>query len=96
MAILRHVEATPGERAAYLKQALAMRRAQGAEIVEGAADVAEEAEEGAEAVELSRNATRNSAAASSSCSRCPSGVSASAHRPTSTGSRAEAAKASPP
>ena len=52
MAILRHVEATPGERAAYLKQALAMRRAQGAEIVEGAADVAEEAEEGAEAVEL--------------------------------------------
>ena len=37
MAILRHVEATPGERAAYLKQALAMRRAQGAEVAEGAA-----------------------------------------------------------
>ena len=37
MAILRHVEATPGERAAYIKQALAMRRAQGAEVVEGAA-----------------------------------------------------------
>jgi DNA gyrase subunit A len=52
MAILRHVEATPGERAAYLKQALAMRRAQGAEVSESA--VAEvEAEEGAEAVELS-------------------------------------------
>jgi DNA gyrase subunit A len=52
MAILRHVEASPGERAAYLKQALAMRRAQGAEVVEGA--VAEvEAEEGAEAVDLS-------------------------------------------
>ena len=34
MAILRHVEATPGERAAYLKQALAMRRAQGAEVAE--------------------------------------------------------------
>ena len=32
MAILRHVEATPGERAAYLKQALAVRRAQGAEV----------------------------------------------------------------
>jgi DNA gyrase subunit A len=31
MAILRHVEATPGEREIYLKQALAMRRAQGAE-----------------------------------------------------------------
>jgi DNA gyrase subunit A len=46
MAILRHVEASPGERAAYLKQALAMRRAPGAEVVEGAA-----AED--EAVELS-------------------------------------------
>ena len=32
MAILRHVEADAGERAAYLKQALAMRRAQGDEI----------------------------------------------------------------
>jgi len=55
MAILRHVEASPGERAAYLKQALAMRRAQGAEVVEGAATEAAEveAEEGAEAVELS-------------------------------------------
>jgi DNA gyrase subunit A len=52
MAILRHVEATPGERAAYIKQALAMRRAQGAEIVEGTADAAEEVEEGAETVEL--------------------------------------------
>ncbi len=53
MAILRHVEATPGERAEYIKQALAMRRAQGAEIVEGA-DVADaEVEEGAEAVDLS-------------------------------------------
>ena len=56
MAILRHVEATPGERAAYIKQALAMRRAQGAEVVdagiEGAAEV--EAEEGGEeAVDLS-------------------------------------------
>jgi DNA gyrase subunit A len=54
MAILRHVEASPGERAAYMKQALAMRRAQGAEIAEGAADAPEvEAEEGAEAVDLS-------------------------------------------
>jgi DNA gyrase subunit A len=55
MAILRHAEATPGERAAYLKQALAMRRAQGADGTEGAAETALEvvAEEGAEAVDLS-------------------------------------------
>jgi DNA gyrase subunit A len=54
MAILRHVEASPGERAAYLKQALAMRRAQGAEVADGAvAEVEAEAEEAAEAVELS-------------------------------------------
>ncbi len=54
MAILRHVEATPGERAAYIKQALAMRRAQGAEIAEGAAEAPEvEAEEGAETIDLS-------------------------------------------
>jgi DNA gyrase subunit A len=52
MAILRHVEATPGERAAYMKQALAMRRAQGAEVAESVATEEEEAEEGAEAVEL--------------------------------------------
>jgi DNA gyrase subunit A len=51
MAILRHVEATPGERTAYLRQALAVRRAQGAETHEATAEV--EAEEGAEAVELS-------------------------------------------
>src|SRR5262245_32519919 len=51
MAILRHAEASPGERAAYLKQALAVRRSQGAELAEAAAEV--EAEEGAEAVELS-------------------------------------------
>jgi DNA gyrase subunit A len=53
MAILRHVEATPGERAAYMKQALAMRRAQGAEVVEGAAEAPDaDAEESTEAVEL--------------------------------------------
>jgi DNA gyrase subunit A len=51
MAILRHVEASPGERAAYLKQALSVRRSQEAELPEGAPEV--EAEEGAEAVELS-------------------------------------------
>ncbi|MDX2202011.1 MAG: DNA gyrase subunit A [Hyphomicrobiaceae bacterium] len=51
MAILRHVDATPGERAAYLKQASAMRRAQGAELVEGAPEP--EIEEGAESVDLS-------------------------------------------
>ncbi len=51
MAILRHVDATPGERAAYLKQAIAMRRAQGAEVAEGAPEP--EVEEGAESVDLS-------------------------------------------
>jgi DNA gyrase subunit A len=54
MAILRHVDATPGERAAYIKQALAMRRAQGAEIADGAAEAPEvDVEEGAEVVDLS-------------------------------------------
>jgi DNA gyrase subunit A len=55
MAILRHVGATPGERAAYIKQALAVRRAQGAEIVDTAVEPAAEveAEEGEEAVDLS-------------------------------------------
>ena len=53
MAILRHVEASPGERAAYIKQALAMRRAQGAEVSDATAEIADvDAEEGAEAVEL--------------------------------------------
>ena len=53
MAILRHVEATPGEREAYMRQALAVRRAQDAEAVDaGAEGPGEEAEEGAEAVEL--------------------------------------------
>jgi DNA gyrase subunit A len=55
MAILRHVEATPGEREAYMRQALAMRRAHDAEAVEAgaeASDVEVEAEEGAEAIEL--------------------------------------------
>jgi DNA gyrase subunit A len=53
MAILRHAEASPGERAAYLKQALAVRRSQGAEAAEAAAEVEAEVEEGAEAVDLS-------------------------------------------
>jgi DNA gyrase subunit A len=57
MAILRHVGATPGEREAYMRQALAMRRAQDAEAAEAGAEaqaeVEAEAEEGAEAVELS-------------------------------------------
>jgi DNA gyrase subunit A len=52
MAILRHVEATPGERAAYLKQANAIRRAQGAELPEGAAEVEAEAEAGESIEEL--------------------------------------------
>jgi len=52
MAILLHVEASPGERAAYLKQALSVRRAQGAEAADNGAPEAE-AEEGAETVDLS-------------------------------------------
>jgi DNA gyrase subunit A len=53
MAILRHVEATPGEREAYIKQSLAMRRAQDAESgTEAPAEPEAEAEEGAEAIEL--------------------------------------------
>jgi DNA gyrase subunit A len=52
MAILRHAEATPGERAAYLKQALAVRRSQGGETMDAsAAEV--EAEEVTETVDLS-------------------------------------------
>ena len=41
MAILRHTDATPAERAAYLKQAAAMRRAQGAEDADAAPDAAD-------------------------------------------------------
>jgi DNA gyrase subunit A len=44
MAILRHVEATPGERAVYMKQALAMRRAQSDDGPEGVAEAEVEAE----------------------------------------------------
>jgi len=53
MAILYHAEATPGEREAYLKQALAMRRAQAPEAAEAVAEsTPEEGAEAAEAVEL--------------------------------------------
>lgn len=49
MTILRHVEATPAERAAYLKQATALRRAEGTEGEDGGASDAVDIEEGAEA-----------------------------------------------
>ena len=53
LAILRHVEATPGEREAYIKQSLAMRRAQDAEAAEAGTEADAEVEEGAgEAIEL--------------------------------------------
>jgi DNA gyrase subunit A len=52
MAILRHVEATPGEREAYLKQALAVRRAEDAEIPESAPEPDMDAETAEAAVEL--------------------------------------------
>jgi DNA gyrase subunit A len=51
MAILRHVEATAGEREAYLKQANAIRRAHDAEAPEAVVEAEPEAE-GTEAVEL--------------------------------------------
>src|SRR5262245_38120332 len=53
MAILRHAEATPDERAAYLKQALAVRRAQGADVTEGAPEPEAETESADGNVELS-------------------------------------------
>jgi DNA gyrase subunit A len=53
MAILRHVAASPEERAAYLKQALAVRRTQGADVAEGAAEPDAEAEAADGSVELS-------------------------------------------
>jgi DNA gyrase subunit A len=52
MTILRHVEATLGEREAYLKQALAMRRAQGSEVMETAPEPDGEAEVSEGIVEL--------------------------------------------
>jgi DNA gyrase subunit A len=56
MAILRHVEANPGEREAYIKQSLAMRRAQETDATEAGTEAPPEpeaeAEEGAEAIEL--------------------------------------------
>jgi DNA gyrase subunit A len=53
MAILRHVAASPEERAAYLKQALAVRRTQGADVAEGAAEPDAEPEVADGSVELS-------------------------------------------
>ena len=46
MTILHHVDASPAERAAYLKQAAAIRRAQTGETLEGETGAAIEAEEG--------------------------------------------------
>jgi DNA gyrase subunit A len=53
MAILRHVAASPEERAAYLKQALAVRRTQGADVAEGAVEPDAEVEVADGSVELS-------------------------------------------
>ncbi len=52
MAILLHAEASPEERAAYLKQALAVRRTQGADVAEGAPEPDAEAETADGSVEL--------------------------------------------
>ncbi len=49
MTILRNVEATPAERASYVKQASALRRAEGTEVEENGAAEAADAEEGADA-----------------------------------------------
>jgi DNA gyrase subunit A len=60
MAILRHVDATPGEREAYLKQAGAVRRAQSAEG--GAENGAEASEAGGEAPEAEAEAEESTEA----------------------------------
>ena len=52
MAVLRHVEATPAERAAYLKYAIAQRRALNAETGDDAAGPVDADEEAVPAVEL--------------------------------------------
>jgi DNA gyrase subunit A len=52
MAILLHAKASPEERAAYLKQALAVRRTQGADVAEGAPEPDAEAESADGSVEL--------------------------------------------
>ena len=52
MAILTHADATPDERAAYLKQALAVRRTQGADLAEGAPEPEAETETAVGNVEL--------------------------------------------
>jgi DNA gyrase subunit A len=52
MAILTHAEATPDERAAYLKQALAVRRTQGADLAEGPPEPDAETESAVGSVEL--------------------------------------------
>jgi DNA gyrase subunit A len=53
MAIVRHVEASPEERAAYLKQALAVRRTPGADVADGAPEPDAEVEVADGSVELS-------------------------------------------
>ena len=53
MAILRHVEATPGEREVYLKQALSVRRAESADGAEASAEAETDAETPEENVNLS-------------------------------------------
>ena len=95
LSILRHVDATADERAAYLKRASAVRR--GAD--------GDEAEAARPTPRRRTSATRSSSASSamsrcrrpsSSCSPCRNAASASAPRPTNTGSPAAAAKASSP
>ena len=101
MSILRHVEVTADERAAYLKRASAVRRGLGDEepVAEG-----EEALENGEAGAARTAAPWSSAssamwscrAPSNSCSPCRSAASASARRRSSTAPPAAAAKASWP
>jgi len=51
MAILTHVDASPAERAVYLKQAAAMRRAQGVEDAESAGEITPDTEADGETIE---------------------------------------------
>ena len=104
LSILRHVEATADERAAYLKRANAVRRS-GMTMETATATATATARRRRTAPtarrrpapsSLARRATRSCRRPSSSCSRSPKRASASARRRTSTAPPAAAAKALSP
>ena len=104
LSILRHVEATADERAAYLKRANAVRRS-GSDNGNGNGTATATARRRRTAPtarrrpapsSLARRATRSCRRPSSSCSRSPKRASASARRRTNTAPPAAAAKALSP